>query len=67
MPWVIWFVVIVFIIYPLGIGPAAVLHKACPPARPAIEAAYKPMTLLADRCPPFRNMLISYVSLWGVR
>ncbi len=65
-PWLVWAAVIVML-YVLGIGPAALVHRKTPAARRAIEAAYKPVTVVADHCPPARACLEWYVSvIWRV-
>jgi hypothetical protein len=61
----LWFFFILFIVYPLSIGPAALLHEKAPFARPAIEAAYAPITLVCNHCRPIQKAFEWYlINVW---
>jgi hypothetical protein len=65
--WLLWVLVFIFVAYPLGIGPAAKLHRCCPRARPAIETVYKPLVVLMEHCYPVRDSMLWYLSkVWKV-
>lgn len=59
--WILWLSVLA-VAYPLSIGPAAKIHKRFPASRPAIEAFYKPLTLLIDRSAALRAITQWYVA-----
>ncbi len=64
---VVWALILLLVIYPLSIGPAALAHKAWPAARPAIEALYKPVTALIALSPPVQGFFMWYVqTIWRV-
>jgi hypothetical protein len=66
--WLVWAPFLLLVVYPLSIGPAARLHKACPPARPAIEAAYYPLVALGKDNEKIASSLNWYVmKIWGVK
>ena len=63
----LWFLVFLFG-YVLSIGPATKIHQNYPATRPAIEAAYKPVTLLIDNCRPIRPFFVWYTdTLWKAK
>jgi len=63
-----WSLPVLLLAYCLGIGPAARLHRSTPAARPAIEAFYKPLTILIDHCRPIRGFFEWYVAaVWKVK
>jgi hypothetical protein len=59
--WLLWIVLLLLVVYPLSLGPAAKLHLAHPAARPAIEGVYKPLTTLIDFNPHVRDFFVWYV------
>jgi hypothetical protein len=64
--WLLWGTVLLLVAYPLSIGSAVKLHRACPPAQPAIEAVYLPITFLMQRRQPLRAATLWYISaIWG--
>lgn len=64
----LWLLVFLFIVYPLSMGPAAVLHKQWPAARPAIEAFYAPIVFLIANYPAVEKFYAWYITrLWRVR
>ncbi len=59
--WLIMAVFLLLVIYPLSIGPAAIIHQKHPAARPAIEVVYKPVTALVDHSPRAQTLLLWYM------
>jgi hypothetical protein len=54
------------VLYPLSIGPAAIMHQKHAAARPALEAVYKPVTALVDYSPRVQRLLLWYMwKVWG--
>jgi hypothetical protein len=67
LTWFLWMFFLVFVVYPLSIGPAAWLHLKAPPVRPAIEGFYKPVTMLADHFEQLGDFMHWYVvSVWQI-
>ena len=65
--WLLWFLLFLFVVYPLSLGPAARLHQKFPKARPAIEAVYQPLVALMEHSPTARAACMWYLSrIWKV-
>jgi len=63
----LWVFFLLFVVYPLSIGPAAWLHFKVPSAGPVIEAFYTPLTLLADHSEQFNGAVRWYlVNIWRI-
>lgn len=58
-----WGLLVFLVAYPLSFGLAVRVHRSCPEARPAIEAAYRPLTFLAERFPPLRRATEWYLKV----
>jgi hypothetical protein len=60
----IWIAVVLFVIYPLSVGPAVLLlHRTSPES---IQVIYAPLGYLHQHVPIARVMLDGYLRLWGV-
>jgi hypothetical protein len=65
--WLIIFFVL-FVLYPLGIGPAARIHNRYPATRRAIEILYAPITSAGENSRVIRHALEWYVvNVWGLK
>jgi hypothetical protein len=65
--WLLAGFVLLLVIYPLSIGPAARIHQKYPAAAPAIEAIYTPVTVLADHSPRLQIFVLWYITnVWGL-
>jgi len=63
----LWVFFLVFVVYPLSIGPAAWLHLKAPSTRPALEVIYAPLTALSDHSDPVRDVMLWYVTkIWRI-
>jgi hypothetical protein len=60
----LWIPVLVFIVYPLSLGPAVLLARKQPATEPALSVVYAPLGALIDHCPPVQKFLDAYVHLW---
>lgn len=64
----VWAFLFCLVVYPLSIGPAALIHQKHPPLRPVIETSYRPLTELMEVSPPVERTISWYArTVWGVR
>lgn len=61
---VLWLSVLVFIVYPLSIGPAVVLYEKHPSMDAIFEVLYAPLVALTENCPPLEEFFDGYVRFW---
>jgi len=61
--WAGWLLFIVFVFYPLSVGPAARLFGGSD----ALMAFYIPLEFLYESCQPVHDFYDWYLGLWGVR
>jgi len=62
--WLFWACFIVFVIYPLSLGPAVRLHNKGI-WKPQIRILYKPLELAYDSSPNCAKIIDWYLKLWG--
>jgi hypothetical protein len=66
--WLVWGLLFVVVVYPLSIGPAAMLHSRFRLARPVIEAIYAPVVFLIEHSKPAEKFFSWYVEkVWRVK
>jgi hypothetical protein len=61
----LWIIVLVLIVYPLSVGPAAMLAWKQPATAPALSAIYFPLEKLVRSCEPLTEFFDAYMSLWA--
>jgi hypothetical protein len=59
----LWVFFLLFVVYPLSIGPAAWVHYKAPSSRPAIEAFYSPITQFCRHSKPIGDVLYWYLTV----
>lgn len=60
----LWLSVLVFIVYPLSFGPAALLYEKHPSMQAILLGFYTPLVLLSLNCPPLEKFIDWYVRIW---
>jgi hypothetical protein len=60
-----WIIVTVFLIYPLSIGPAALLVKSAHWLAEPGQIVYGPLSWTSRNCRPVNDALGCYLQLWG--
>jgi hypothetical protein len=66
--WLLWFFILLFVVYPLSIGPAAKFCQIYPAAEPPLNILYQPLGRVAAHCPPVFLFLRWYCNtIWKVQ
>ncbi len=64
----LWIAFLVLVVYPLSVGPVALIVTKHPNVERAIGPAYAPLALLYRKCKPVQNFYDWYLEkVWRVR
>jgi len=64
---ILWALCILLLAYPLSAGPAVWLEIKVPATQPTVEALYKPLSTLCERCPPLQQAMFFYLAVvWRI-
>ena len=64
----VWVCVLLFIVYPLSMGPAMKLHEVGLLPKPVIPLVYKPIIFVSDRVPLVSSFFDWYfVKIWRMK
>jgi hypothetical protein len=61
----LWIGVLLFIVYPLSLGPAVLLARNHPATGPALSVIYAPLLGLIENSPPVKKFFDAYMRSWA--